>query len=162
MNIDIKKVKRIRSELKGSNQSYCCKCDSVKSVNDFCKNKTTYNGLSTYCKPCGRLLCRASGSTPNVKRARKAWALKKKFGISISEYEEMIIKQENRCAICGKTEKENKTKLSVDHNHITGRVRGLLCVSCNNGLGRFFDNTEYLSKAITYLNKSMFPSKVSK
>lgn len=78
--------------------------------------------------------------------------IKKKYGISYEEYEALRIKQNDRCLICDKEEK-NRT-LAVDHCHESGRVRGLLCGNCNRGLGLFRDNSELLAKATNYLIRS--------
>lgn len=83
----------------------------------------------------------------------KGLSLKRKFGITLLEYEKLLIKQNYSCAICKRNQNEFKIKLAVDHNHKTGDVRGLLCVSCNNGLGRFKDNKDLLSEAIKYLEQ---------
>ena len=80
--------------------------------------------------------------------------LKRKFGITIEDYETMLDKQQGGCAICGKTEEASKQKLAVDHCHSTGFVRGILCRACNTAIGLFEDNVETMSKAIEYLNES--------
>ncbi len=72
-------------------------------------------------------------------------------GITYSEFKELLRKQKNGCAICG--EAETKRRMSVDHCHRTGKVRGLLCQRCNTSLGGFKDNPALLKKAIKYLNK---------
>lgn len=73
----------------------------------------------------------------------------KRYGITIEEYNAILIKQNGKCAICGNgsTEKD----LSVDHDHITGHIRGLLCNSCNMAIGLFDENITLLRKAIDYL-----------
>lgn len=63
----------------------------------------------------------------------------------------MLSIQDNKCAICDKPPKDGK-RLFIDHNHLTGDVRGLLCVECNTGLGMFGDRLEVLQKAIEYLH----------
>lgn len=77
----------------------------------------------------------------------------KKFGITIDTYNKILISQENKCAICGKSQDEFPRALSVDHNHVTGEVRGLLCVRCNTVLGNALDNIDILKNAIVYLQK---------
>lgn len=78
----------------------------------------------------------------------------KKYGMSMQDYEDMVRAQGNRCAICGSEPDEgDKGVLHVDHCHASGRVRGLLCTSCNNGLGRFGDDPARLARAITYLTE---------
>jgi hypothetical protein len=67
------------------------------------------------------------------------------------EYETLLEKQNGVCAICGISAEELTKKLIVDHNHETLKVRGLLCWSCNSGLGFFKDNQAHLAMAIEYL-----------
>lgn len=76
--------------------------------------------------------------------------LKNKYGISLKEYEVLLKIQNNVCAIC-KSPSNNK-KMAVDHDHKTGKVRGLLCSSCNTSLGGFKDNIQILNAAADYIN----------
>jgi hypothetical protein len=77
--------------------------------------------------------------------------LKLHYGISFNEYEELLKKQNNECAICGGP--SGKRSFSVDHDHINGKVRGLLCRGCNVGIGNLNDDPELLEKAIIYIKK---------
>lgn len=85
--------------------------------------------------------------------------LQKNFGITLDEYNLMFDDQNGCCAICNKPETaRNKISgavlmLAVDHCHITGRVRGLLCGTCNPALGAFGDSIDQLQDAIDYLRK---------
>lgn len=83
------------------------------------------------------------------KKTRRHRYLKQTYGISEKEFEEIKLKQQGKCAICGI---ENKP-LQVDHCHSTGEIRELLCHHCNSGLGNFFDNVNVLQKAIDYVRK---------
>jgi len=65
----------------------------------------------------------------------------------------MLEQQGYRCFICNDYEGVEKRTLSVDHDHESGRVRGLLCTNCNTGLGKFKDNADFLKKAIEYLTR---------
>lgn len=78
----------------------------------------------------------------------------RKYGITSDEYNELFESQQGRCAICGGHQTEFKKRLHVDHDHDTGQVRGLLCGTCNTGLGMFRDNIDLLDKAIKYLGRS--------
>jgi hypothetical protein len=75
-----------------------------------------------------------------------------KMGIKLSykDYKNLVDKQKNLCAICGEKEKGRKS-LAIDHCHKTGKMRKLLCKSCNTGLGFFKDDTKLLERAIIYL-----------
>lgn len=80
--------------------------------------------------------------------------LKDKFGISLYEYDELLKKQNNKCAICESISCKSGNRFAVDHDHKTGIVRGLLCLACNTSLGQFNDSQELLYKAISYLQKT--------
>jgi len=77
--------------------------------------------------------------------------LGKKYGLSPSEYGEWMIAQDGRCAICLTSDPAPWDQLSVDHDHVTGRVRGLLCMRCNSCIGQAGDDPERLRKAVRYL-----------
>lgn len=79
-----------------------------------------------------------------------------KYGITKDEYDNLWVSQEGKCAICHKEEASRSPlgrtiMLAVDHDHKTGKVRGLLCKSCNVGVGKFFDRIDILKFAISYL-----------
>jgi len=76
---------------------------------------------------------------------------KKAYGVDKEMYEAFLIEQKFCCAICGKHQTEFKKSLCIDHSHLTGKVRGLLCSSCNLILGHAFDKPDILEKAIAYL-----------
>jgi len=77
-------------------------------------------------------------------------SLQKNYGLTLKDYEQMLETQNNRCAICSIRHTENK-KLQVDHNHLTGKVRGLLCKSCNFLVGTFESRLALLMQAGRYL-----------
>jgi hypothetical protein len=76
--------------------------------------------------------------------------LQRKYGITTAEYDALLARQNGGCAICRRRPKENE-RLCVDHCHITGLIRGLLCHSCNIALGRFRDDQTSLIAALAYL-----------
>lgn len=80
-------------------------------------------------------------------------ALRKYYGIDVAEFNRMFDVQSGCCAICMRHQSEFKKRLSVDHDHSTGKVRALLCQHCNQGLGHFRDSANLLSLAMTYLSK---------
>lgn len=76
----------------------------------------------------------------------------KKYGVSYEQYQDMLHKQNSVCAICGGSETHrSKKNLSIDHCHISNKIRGLLCSECNTGLGKFKDDVSLLQKAVEYL-----------
>ncbi len=82
---------------------------------------------------------------------------KHRYGIIESQYQAMLIAQGNSCAICKMPFNHTGPRFEkpqVDHCHASGKVRGLLCTECNQGLGRFKDNAEALTAAIEYLRRS--------
>ena len=79
----------------------------------------------------------------------------RRFGITAQDYKNMIEKQDYKCAICGSEIGDSLgNRLYVDHNHKTGKVRGLLCSECNFGIGKFKDNISILKKAVKYLEEN--------
>lgn len=83
--------------------------------------------------------------------------LSNKYKLSVTQYQLLLQLQRNLCVVCGqpetsKDQKGNVRRLSVDHCHTTGGVRGLLCARCNSGLGHFRDSSTTLQKAIAYLS----------
>ncbi len=84
----------------------------------------------------------------------KDYKLRKKYGISLDEYNIMFDKQNGKCHICNTHQDDLHKKLVVDHDHCTGNIRGLLCDKCNRGLGHFNDDIEMLQRAIDYLKNN--------
>lgn len=79
----------------------------------------------------------------------------KKYGLEASDVADLLATQQGRCAICGHSDLSNANYFPlVDHCHKTGRVRGLLCMNCNQGLGKFKDDPDRLFTAIAYLTKN--------
>jgi hypothetical protein len=81
-----------------------------------------------------------------------AWHLKRRYGITVEDYNRMLTAQAGLCLICLRRPRgRHRTKLCVDHCHATGQVRGLLCSSCNSAIGRLLDDPAYLRRAVQYL-----------
>jgi hypothetical protein len=94
-------------------------------------------------------------NSPARKERYRFLALKRTFGISKEEYTALLAEQNGRCAICGGGETSVRSKhLAVDHCHTSGVIRGLLCSTCNAGLGCFKDRPDLLSGAIHYLGRA--------
>lgn len=113
-------------------------------------NKSKYK-RDNHCSKCHR----EEGKTYWTEGNGRAKRLEK-YNITVEEYNNMFKKQKGMCKICGthiQDTEDKKQFLSVDHCHETGTTRGLLCDSCNLGLGKFKDNEEYLANAIKYLKE---------
>lgn len=93
-----------------------------------------------------------------VSRRHMARRVKLRYGITAEVYDDLLEYQKGVCAICGKP--DTRKMLGVDHNHLTGKVRGLLCHSCNVLIGHARENTEILNKAIAYLESTVVPTKM--
>jgi hypothetical protein len=155
----------------------CVKCKEEKQLTEFAKDKYNKDGLTFRCKKCRnkhyneyykenpekqkeknerQAINRKNfyDSDKGVESSRRAH-LKRSFGISLEEYNEMSERQNHICAICGGYETSYRNKvLSVDHSHKTGVIRGLLCNTCNRALGLFKEDIDVLKKAIDYLLKN--------
>lgn len=83
---------------------------------------------------------------------RRDRVLKHRYGLSAAQHEAMVVAQDNRCAVCGAVGGSSRaTRLYVDHNHTTGKVRSLLCPGCNTAIGVLEKGAGYLTSAVNYL-----------
>ena len=133
----------------------CKKCNNSYTLDKFTNQKRYKDGKHPWCKSCRYVYDRLWSI--NNKLAKRTSILKsrsKKFGLTYEEYQNLINVQNNQCAICKKTEKEEKRALAIDHCHSSGKIRGLLCHMCNRMLGMARDNIDILNKAISYLEKN--------
>lgn len=106
-----------------------------------------------YCSPA----CKSRAQSERWLASGKASAYNRQraYGITREQYDELLAAQGNRCAICGSDEWPGKNRAPhVDHDHGTGKVRGLLCGKCNTGLGQFDDDPTRLAAAIEYLSRT--------
>ena len=81
------------------------------------------------------------------------WHFQRKFGISLEQRNEMLVLQNNVCAICLQPERVKNRSLCVDHCHKTGKIRKLLCQSCNTALGKLEEDPERLKRMIAYIEE---------
>lgn len=138
----------------------CTVCKEEKEYSCYHKSKQTKDGFGYRCIACDRL-ARHSYREENRDRFRKVARkkqLKHKYGISQDDYQSMLALQDGGCAICKtdnpsgqNSESDFMKHFAVDHCHISGRVRGLLCSPCNRALGFFQDSPGILSNALEYL-----------
>ena len=89
----------------------------------------------------------------NAKLIGRAIALDKKYNMTLDQYQTIQNAQDNKCACCGTAENPGKVYFDVDHNHATGKVRGLLCGHCNKMIGFARDNPSTLRAGAEYLDK---------
>jgi hypothetical protein len=99
---------------------------------------------------------RAPRSKSTEDETRRSWLRRLRLlGLTEGEYLDLLSKQDGRCAICKTDEPWGRSRTwHVDHDHESGRVRGLLCSKCNRGIGYFQDDVNRLAAAIVYLNAS--------
>lgn len=151
---------RDRSKFPAENgKKFCPKCDKVKSVDDFEYLKSW--GFRKLCREC--YLDSLEGYAQRQRdymnssydsELKREYNFKKKYGITLDQYYDKFDQQGGTCAICGRTpEKSKHHVLYVDHDHKTGKFRGLLCNVCNLALGKFNDDVITLLSAIEYLRK---------
>jgi len=89
---------------------------------------------------------------PEVKERERAGHLMRKYGITLAQYDAMLVEQGGRCFICRRLPRDDSS-LHVDHDHSTQQVRGLLCFPCNNALADFQEDLDLLRQAMAYLRK---------
>jgi hypothetical protein len=120
--------------------------EKKKIYNDFRKNnQVAHEKKLKYMREYNHL--------DNVKKQSKNSNLIRFYGIKIDQYELMFSQQKGLCYICGKPECSSNRQLAVDHDHATGKVRGLLCGKCNKAIGLLNDDISILKSAIEYLEK---------
>lgn len=130
----------------------CTKCSELKPLSEFVKSKTTKTGYRGLCKTCFNSYYAKRREThydqvrSYEKKFHRARRLKYEYGITEEDYAKLLDDQSGKCAICN-----SSTKLVIDHCHSSGQVRGLLCTTCNTGLGMFKDTPDFLINAIKYL-----------
>ena len=122
----------------------CTTCNKVKEEKHFPKGTR-----GAVCKDCKN---RHARRVYDPEKQREKLYMRR-YGITIKDYDKMYEDQNGKCAIC-KKEKTIKNNFYVDHCHKTKKVRGLLCMRCNSGIGYFKDNTQLMKKAIEYLKES--------
>lgn len=146
----IKYVRNPLGSTKTTVEVPCCGCGKKFSTKVKNINRNGGKYCSRACNPAY-----AKKYDPSTKYRR--YNLKAKYGMLESDYDEMLNKQGGVCAICGEKPKDQSygrhAKLHIDHDHETGKVRELLCMSCNQALGFFRDEKSILENAIKYIDR---------
>ncbi len=143
----------------------CIDCKLTLSLDEFNKGKDKFK-KNSYCRKCSKKRFRKYYVTKKVFFAtdeehrkkkyqiRKKHNLMKRYGLTIKEFEAMLIQQQHKCGICFC--KIGGNQISVDHDHKNGRVRSLLCPACNFGLGFLSDGIQNLQRTLRYLKKKKY------
>ena len=137
----------------------CKTCSEEKSFEDFPKSKMYKDGIRPHCIDCRRIyevnnFHKHKHKRPYDYLKDKDKKLQRAFGISYEEYLMMLEAQQGGCAICGTTSTGKRKAFAVDHNHETGKVRGLLCGNCNTGIGNLREDEGIMLRAIEYLRNT--------
>lgn len=146
-------------------QKICRVCREKKPLSEFNKHGGS-QGLRRDCKACQKKwshdyyktiaveerIKRKIHRKQNMGQYRNS-EYKRKFGITLDDYNQMFENQKGKCMICGTTKGYPNTgrRLAVDHDHETGKVRALLCGNCNTGISHFMHDPDLMEKAIDYL-----------
>ena len=141
----------------------CNKCSKEKPLDSFFKDKgNKTDGRYSICKECksARTMEWRAKNKPiynEYMRAKNKEHYPKnrlqRYGLVPAQYEEMLTAQEHKCAICKQSNPSEKRALAIDHDHKTGKVRGILCYGCNR-LMVLLDNEALLAAAVAYKNKA--------
>lgn len=149
--------------------SICVRCNSEKNVDEFVQDSSRTLGRKQYCKHCHSTYAQQyrAENQEHIKEINHIWVAANKdkikqyrlnkYNLSSAEYDQLLLDQEDSCAICGEFFGEDK--ICVDHDHLccSGQkscgncIRGLLCDRCNIALGKFNDDIANLYSAIKYL-----------
>lgn len=135
---------------------FCPRCKVSKLDKEFATSSYNRDGLAQMCKECANLRNKKYRETAAGRETKRRNNLKAKFNMTLEQYDKMYVTQAGRCAICHLHQFEACKAFSVDHDHETGEIRGLLCHNCNVGIGNLMDSTEILENAIQYLTKPVF------
>lgn len=119
-----------------SDHKRCAECREVKPLTEFHRAKSQSGGYNCYCKSCR-------------KRQARETHLMRTYGLTVAEFDAMVEAQGGVCACCGERDPQH-----VDHDHVTGRVRGVVCFRCNSGIGQFDDRADLMRSAIDYLERT--------
>lgn len=140
----------------------CRTCEEVKPVSAYYRNPVGFKGYRSDCRDCWstkRRMEYAAGTAGRSKDASYDQLLRREYGITLADYNAKLRKQAHRCAICRRAEtvRSRSTgeirRLSVDHDHVTGSVRGLLCQRCNVLVWAIEDNHTSLAAIGAYVEE---------
>lgn len=128
---------------------HCLKCQKYRQTEEFNKDRNRSDGLQVYCRSCQSELSQTIYARDTS--VTHKGLLRRKYGLTPEQYQEMLDSQNGVCAIC-ETPPTDK-RLAVDHDHDTGAIRGLLCKNCNVKLATV-ENEAFMTAAKLYLERS--------
>jgi hypothetical protein len=154
------------STWKQTGLKWCPTCKVEKSLNAYSVYKTgeRKGHPAGACKDCRAALHKTRKRADPTIYERIEWPckLKRLYGITVEQYDELLAKQNGCCAVCGSGSSYSRNykitkraKFSVDHCHATGKIRGLLCTRCNRAIGLIGDNIETALRMSEYLKKHL-------
>lgn len=128
----------------------CKGCNEVKDLECFSTNKCGKFGRHSRCMPCCTIQRRKWSN-----RTGHARGIKRRYDMTLDQFNTILAQQDNRCAICRGAAPKGKN-WHVDHNHISGKIRGILCSTCNRGIGwlNADKGVETLLAAIEYVRNA--------
>jgi hypothetical protein len=139
----------------------CRKCNLEKSTAEFYNSKTATDKLTSWCKPCTIASAKKTVNGTTLTEYQRTWRNRnpqkrrkfylQSYGLTVEQYDAKLEQQNHSCAICKLPTTQYRRALSVDHNHETKIVRGLLCDSCNLLIGHAKEQVSILKNAISYL-----------
>jgi len=131
----------------------CTKCGEWKSATSkyFPPDKRNKDKLNSWCRKCVEKYKKGYRKTKKGKESNKRALQKNRYGITIKQRKDLYVKQNGCCVICKIAVPYDE--IVTDHNHKTNKIRGLLCRSCNSGIGMLQDNIEIVYNAFCYLKK---------
>lgn len=158
----------------------CTNCKKSKPLKEFYDYKYKKNGKNSWCRDCFNTYGKEyrskrfkqwyqkkqSEDPSYAKKKQRKWRkanpekyrdtfLKYKYGISLDDYNQMLKEQNGKCKICHIDQTLTNRLLQVDHNHKTKKVRGLVCCKCNQTIGRFKDDPNYIQLQISLLENTI-------
>jgi hypothetical protein len=139
-----------RKRVVAVDEKWCPRCAQALPKSAFGRNASKAGGLTAYCLDCHNEIMR--DNRIKIEGSTRNYHLKRRYGLSEDEVRQLIAQQGGTCAICLVNQPEH-----VDHDHVTGKVRGVLCFNCNGGLGQFKDDIDRLISAIAYLEERLCP-----
>lgn len=140
-------------------QIQCKYCHVDKPIAEFSKASRNSSGVQSYCKSCAKTYHKKYKQL-NPEKSTDAH-YKRSFGMTLDDVRALLHTQNNQCALCNVElsvlqGRGFSTNAHVDHDHITGKVRGILCGNCNTALGKLGDSIESIERVLSYLKKAYY------